>query len=454
MIKCLYTIFPFLVLFNFSLQAQCLSAPLAPSCIGINVPVMDGDRIDINEERFFNSSSNSTYSNLRLNGGTLVICKGSLTIEKMEIDSGKIFINQGATLIIMGSPVGSGAIQLKGNIGIYNRGVLYIKNILSLENTYASAAKPIVMINATSDAKMSVDNNWFIINSPHARFINNGYFNTHGIITDVLTAPKSICLNNSITEMTELHNKVANAYTTPEGVAACIWVKNRSFPSDTLTSSPTLKLALNNGHLTYTTRTRPWGAAEVFNNTTACVSVFTILPLQLKSFQVEQQGAMNRLTWEADRTVGKNGSFFIERSIDGIRFMTLKKIKGNELTDTYSFEDLHGTGMTYYRILLVDELTGDKLYSKTQMVQRKIQGDFQAYPIPITETLKIAFPFSVKKNITITLTDISGRSVPFLQTRINEFTYQLHLPGTLSAGVYSLQASADQHNFTKMLFKQ
>jgi hypothetical protein len=32
------------------------------------------------------------------------------------------------------------------------------------------------------------------------------------------------------------------------------------------------------------------GVAEVFNNTSACVSVFTTLPLQLKTFEVETKG--------------------------------------------------------------------------------------------------------------------------------------------------------------------
>jgi hypothetical protein len=454
MIKCISTILFLIASFHFSLQAQCLIAPAAPSCIGLNVPVMEGDRIDINQERFFNSSTNSTINSIRLNGGTLVICKGSLTIEKMEIDSGKIFINKGATLNILGSGIGSGTIQLKGNIEIYNRGVLSIKNILSLENTYASAAKPIIMINATNDAKMSVDNNWFIINTPHARFINNGYFNTHGIITDVLTAPKSICLSNSITEMTELHNKVGNAYTTPDGVSACIWVKNRSFPSDSLTNSPTLKLALNNGHLTYTTRLRPWGVAEVFNNTSACVSVFTTLPLQLKTFEVELKGLMNRLTWVADKTTANHYTFSIERSIDGRHFTTIKKIYGNALSDAYHYEDIALPNTTYYRIQVSDELSGERVYSKTQKIHVKLQDGFIAYPNPVSDKLIVTLPFIAKKEISSKLTDISGRTVPCTFNRLNEFTYQLHLPSTMAAGMYSLLVVADQKTFTKKFLKR
>jgi hypothetical protein len=213
-------------------------------------------------------------------------------------------------------------------------------------------------------------------------------------------------------------------------------------------------MALNNGHQTYTTRLRPWGVAEVFNNTTACISVFTTLPLQLKAFQVEQAGLTNRLTWEAHKTAAKNYNFSIERSIDGRHFTTIKKIYEKELSSIYHYEDPSSPNTTYYRIQVSDELSGEKVYSITQMIQAKLQDGFIAYPNPVSDKLIITLPFIAKKEISLRLTDISGRSVLCSFTRVNEFSYQLHLPTTMAAGMYSLLVSADQKTFIKKFLKR
>jgi hypothetical protein len=448
-----FYILSYLLFFSFlELFSQCLTAPPAPTTTALTSLPANGDRVDFGETKWFSSSSAQTISSLILNGGTLVISNGDLTINSFQIDSGNIFVNSGATLTILGSPSGSGSIQLKGNIGIYNRGTLHFKNILSFENTYATAAKPIVMINANSNSRLTIDNNWFIINTPHGKLVNNGYLSTHGIIIDALAKPNCVCLSNSITEMTELHNKIPNSYTVDPGQSACIWVKNRSFPSDSLTASPNIKVALNNGHMTYTTKLHPWGEAEVMNNAPSCLSVFTVLPMYFKKFQITQKLKTNFLYWEIDQIVATDNQFTIEKSIDGKQFKAFGIIQANGNTNQFSIEDPTPFQKTFYRIKMSNTTKGASQYSSVQFATYELQENISVYPNPVSTTINLQLPYEVKGEVIIMLKDLQGRIIKQIMPHDNN-ALAIHCPSTMQPGIYIIQVFNNNRTFTNKIMK-
>jgi hypothetical protein len=144
----------------------------------------------------------------------------------------------------------------------------------------------------------------------------------------------------------------------------------------------------------------------------------TAFPVEISSFTGSRQGITNLLKWTT-ATENNNKGFDLERSADGIKFssigfITTKADGGNSTSSlNYSFIDEKSlVGTNYYRLKEVDK-DGKATYSSIVTLKgEKVAFEISAlYPNPAKDEMTIAIVSSKKENITISITDLTGKEV-------------------------------------------
>lgn len=260
-----------LLSFPVTLFSQCLVTPPLEDCNGTEPLLVNNETLVVGAKKWFYGAA-ATYNSITLRGGTLVVC-GNLTFTNFTMDSGTIVIRPGAWLRIGG---GAGII-LRGNSYIYNHGTFECISNLSLDPTWATPAKPNVVINATATSFFKMSNQYFVINNTNSFFVNRGRAEFWGIITDYGAGINSVCLGRfSEIRMAVLYNNRKDTYIAPEG-AACVNVFQYSQFRDTLTHSHNVNICLSSGHNSDpcggTCRPNAWGTPHIFNFCDACSGI-------------------------------------------------------------------------------------------------------------------------------------------------------------------------------------
>jgi hypothetical protein len=402
-------------------------------CSGTETLTASSDIINVSQTRYFYGSA-STLSNVKLNGGMLIVC-GNLTINDLVFDSGTIYVHPLASLVISN---GAGLV-LRGNSAIYNRGSFQCLGNIVLDGTYASASKPNIIINAVSNALWKMANQYFVINNPYSWFVNNGIADFHGIITDYNSAAGSVCLGfNSQTRMTVLYNKVKNTYVSPNG-ASCVSVSQYSQFYDTLTNYPSVNVCLGNMHNSdasctpWGCRPNAWGAAQVTTGCATCSAVLTFLPLYFGRVEARPYSNRNEISFEMNNDA-TGMMLYLHRSDESGRFSVVDSVKGDR-NRNYVFDDrdLHEGLMRYY--ISARKTNGEEQASKT--VELKRNGKMVApYPNPFTKDVNILLPTASKP--TVVVTDVSGRRLNNYTVLTKENNLRLSFQ-QLAAGIYFIR---------------
>jgi len=270
--------------------SQCLQPPPLDDCNGTEPSLADNETLGTGAKKWYYGTA-AVYNQVTIRGGTLVVC-GDLTFTNFYLDSGTVVIRPGARLHI-----GSGAgIVLRGNSSIYNYGTLEVMSNLVLDNSWASATKPNVLINATTSSVFTMSFQYFVINNPYSFFVNNGRADFHGIITDPAAASGSVCLGNSSqTTMRVLYNKSKKPYVAPTGTA-CVQVSQYSQFTDTLTASPNINVCLGPSHTSDAgcggCRPNAWGNASIFNSCNGCVEIQVLSMRRTPTLPAPDKGAV------------------------------------------------------------------------------------------------------------------------------------------------------------------
>jgi hypothetical protein len=434
---------------------QCIIAPVAPACTGAEPLLTNDETLPDGTTKWYYGPA-VTMNSLTLNGGTLVVC-GDLTIDKFYIDSGTVYIRPGARFVI-GSGIGAGLI-LKGNSSFYNYGTFEIQRNLSLDNGYATAAKPNRVINATSNSVFKMSNQYLVINNTFSRFVNNGSAECWGIITDPQSSPGSVCLGNgSITKMAILINKVADTYVVPAGVA-CVHVFQFSQFFNRLTSNTGLLACLGSGHhsdtgcIPFGCQPNNWGAAQVFNNCSNC-SALIFLGLRFTSFAGTTTNGMNKLSWQIN-TAAPNGFFRIRRSRDGIHYYTIDSISANENSTNHftTFDKYPLQGINYYMINYTNP-NGSSSGTSVVKLTSHTQSGFTIYPVPFTDKFTISYApgFTPEK---IILTDMTGRNIDIRHT-VRERTQLIEVTvlDKMETGIYIVHLLTNKKYMAQTILKK
>ncbi len=458
--KCFLTfllfLFFFIVILSVTVFAQCLTAPVA-TCTNTEPLATDGETLNAGTSKWYYGPV-ATFNSYKLNGGTLTVC-GNLTIDKFYMDSGKIFVQPGGRLVI-GSGIGSG-LALKGNSCLYNYGTLEIQRNLSLENGWATAAKPNVVINATLTAIFKMNNQYFVINNANSWFVNKGKAYFHGIITDPQSVANSVCLGKgSETVMTVLYNKVKNTYFAPEPFA-CVSVSEFSQLWDTLTTAnPYIHLCLGPTHRTDSS-CRPfgckpsWGLADIFRGCTGC-STIQVLSNNFISFTADQLPAGNMLYWQMENTNTANGIFFIEASANGQQFQTIQSIAAGRLNTTLKYSYLAPPILSetgYYRIKYTDTISKFITYTPTVKIKFKQPVSVLIYPNPFTNQLQVSLQEKFS-SVTATITNAYGEVISRQQLSPTAGKWNIKIPPHCHSGIYIVSITAGEHSWRQKVIKQ
>ena len=436
-------------------KAQCLIAPAPPACLGSEPLLVENDVLNQGTTKWFYGSA-TTLNTITMRGGTMVV-SGDLTIDKFYMDSGAIYVHPGAKLIIA-SGIGAGLV-LRGNSAIYNYGQFEIQRNLSLDNGWASASKPNIVVNATATSVFRMPNQYFVINNPYSWFVNNGSAEFWGIITDQQSVPGSVCLGNgSSTRMAILINKIANSYIVPTGTA-CLNVYQWSQFFNRLTNSTGLLACLGPSHtsdagcIPFGCQPNNWGSAQVFTNCGGCSAVVA-LEGGFTSFFANVSNHVNHLQWQLT-TEYQDCRFRIERSPDGLHFQTIDSLPVTQEQTIFSINDKNPLpGNNYYMIKFINPRTNRPINSKIINVYREQSNGFSFYPMPFGEKLFISYsPGQHPEKIIVT--DILGRNIRTRHTT-NENTQQveLHLLETLAPGLYIVHLKTNQQIVSKTVIRQ
>lgn len=401
-----------LLFFCTQINAQCPAAISAPACTGSEPLAVDNETILTATTKWYYGAT-ATMNSLTLKGGKLIVC-GDLTIDKFYMDSGQVIVNPGARLVI-GSGLGSG-LQLTGNSSLYNFGTLEIQRNLSLEGPNATAAKPNIVVNATSSSVFKMSNQYFVINNANSWFVNKGRAEFWGIITDNQASANSVCLGiTSVTSMAVLINKVPNTYTVSLG-SACVYVFQFSQFYGRLTNSPGIMVCLASGHtsdsgcIPFGCSPNNWGNARVFTNCTGCGTLTALAAAQISSFTLTEHLDQNILKWQLDTNAG-DYLFYIERSADGKNFYAIDSIYAGRQRNFSYIDAAVPEGPSYYRVRGIDINSRQAVASKVVSSVSKQVASVRTYPSPFTQYFFVT-PLRGQSVLKIVVHDLAGNMIP------------------------------------------
>jgi hypothetical protein len=412
-----------------SLLAQCFTAPDIPVCTGTESLVTNSDNIAVSQTKYFYGAA-ASLSNVRLNGGTLVIC-GDVTLTDFVFDSGVLYIQPGANLVVSN---GAGLV-VRGNTAIYNKGSFQCLGNYVMDGTYATAAKPNIIVNVEPTSQFKMANQYFVINNPYSFFINNGTADFHGLITDPLAATGSVCLGSgSQTRMTVLYNKARLPYVAPSG-PACVSVTQYSQFYDTLTASPNVRVCLSSLHnsdascMPWGCKPNAWGSnAQVTTGCTACATILTTLSADIINLHATSYADFNEIQWQTTTPV--QGYFYVERSVDGSHFKAIDSLKAEGKT-AFKLQDQFYESLSYYRVTYN---SGTKT-SKTIEAKREVAN--HPHPNPFKNYLRIPLT-SPERIVSIKILDMLGREITDYRFTLSNKTVLINF-GAIAKGIYTIR---------------
>ena len=196
------------------------------------------------------------------------------------------------------------------------------------------------------------------------------------------------------------------------------------------------------------------GTIDATNNEVTCngfsqfswISVgpsFSILPLNLLSFNGVTEDKVNKLNWVTDNEVNVS-HFELEKSPDGINFEVLTTIPSYQLSSVrnyYNFNDVNPLPIiTYYRLTSVD-IDGTTYKSNVIALDNKTETQIGVlYPNPTNDIIKYNFTTEQPEKIEIKVLDVVGKVVLRIETEleVGNNTIPISL-SELPSGTYTIQ---------------
>ena len=178
----------------------------------------------------------------------------------------------------------------------------------------------------------------------------------------------------------------------------------------------------------------------------------TPLAIDLKDISAENVGRTNNVNWTT-ATEADGDYFEVERSLDGVAYTQIGTVKGKAKSgaDYVYTDEQPATGINYYRLRLMDA-AGTGHYSKTVSASVKAGSlVLQVYPNPTSDVLTIHSTGAAGDKATITLTDLSGKTVLSTVMTGNETTISMN---GLAAGLYLLHYADDAFHQTVKVTKE
>lgn len=179
--------------------------------------------------------------------------------------------------------------------------------------------------------------------------------------------------------------------------------------------------------------------------------LFALLPIDLTLFTARQSDKFVALNWTTASEDG-NASFSVERSADGVEFISLGEVSGagtSRQAIDYTFNDEAPLrGQNYYR-LRQNDFSGSYSYSDVVVVSFEggNQIGLEVSPNPATDHVRVQLTGEWLETARVMLTDLNGKMIADLKyVTTSSFDVELsHLP----AGIYQLQVTDGNNRLTQ-----
>jgi hypothetical protein len=186
------------------------------------------------------------------------------------------------------------------------------------------------------------------------------------------------------------------------------------------------------------------------------------LPVQLTKLVGSASKADAVLRWST-ASESNNKGFVVERSFDGKNFEQITFVKGainSNVVSNYSFVDkgiFTSNKAAFYRLKQVD-LNEEYTYSDVILVTATSSSveNTVVYPNPVNRNLYIEIDSKVNETISITITDITGKTLKTVKSNINEGFNKISIDEleTLTQGIYIIQVNtSDKSLYTGKFVK-
>ncbi len=188
-----------------------------------------------------------------------------------------------------------------------------------------------------------------------------------------------------------------------------------------------------------------------FVATSGC-SNLTFLPIELVSFDAVRNNNVVNLKWQT-ATEKNNDYFTIERSLDGINFEAIEKVKGAgnslELKNYMVSDENPIRELMYYRLKQTD-FDGEFKYSNIVSVEADNSKAMLSHmaPNPTNSTVGFDFYAPVKGDLIYEITDLTGRVLISESKNIESGNSKITTSlDELPEGIYFLKVMFEKTNF-------
>ncbi|MEP6467795.1 MAG: T9SS type A sorting domain-containing protein [Parafilimonas sp.] len=176
-----------------------------------------------------------------------------------------------------------------------------------------------------------------------------------------------------------------------------------------------------------------------------------VLPLTLISFNAENNGIKNIISWQTAAEINTN-YFSVERSKDGINFYEIATQKSNNAPsiNNYSYTDAANSDAdVYYRLKMMDT-DGSFTYSKIVSLPQNNNAFFKIIPNPATANCTIYFDAVAEVNSTLKIFDRNGnlQKQVLLSPKQTQLSFNV---SSLSPGTYFCSIESADKIFTQKL---
>lgn len=380
-----YYVLLLFVVFSQTLRSQCVAPPTGAQCTGGDGSLPTSGSVNINNSSiyWFTSTANINTA-INLNGGKLTVC-GNLTISNLNLNSGYIFIEPGASLTINGS----GVLNFNNNVQIVNKGTLTINRQVNLQNNgnriFNLTSSSLLVINPTNTST-SVDLD--IIGS-NSLVINEGVMQVGVLEIRSTASAGSLCLAaESQTQVNRITTSRLNAIAGPStGYAYFSYALSAVLNQDLTSSSRIVICQADNSTVS---GSGSFITPLVFYNPSVCN--ITLLPVEYSYFRGLFNEDEVQLYWETQSE--KNNDYFsVEYSQDNKNWAVIGLIKGEGNSNEkipYAFKKSgFQQGVYYFRLKQTDI---DGAFSYSDAITLKFKEDSKEsyiYPNPNKGVLNI-----------------------------------------------------------------
>lgn len=181
------------------------------------------------------------------------------------------------------------------------------------------------------------------------------------------------------------------------------------------------------------------------------------LPIELSHFSGRTDEKANVLEWSTTTEINSR-IFVVERSISGRNnWLKLGEVVAAGYSNTllnYNLMDNEPITKAYYRLRSINN-NGSFQFSNTIVLERKVESTLEIYPVPATESIKVAYQSTNDEATLLTIRDVAGREVYqislYSAKGLNESSIVI---SQLSSGIYFITLDNKNMRVTSKMVKE